>query len=122
MKVKSPGRKQRLGKQGEDWAAAYLQKNGFQTVDRNVRTRGGEIDLVARKRGEYYFVEVKTRQDDSFGEPIEALPWHRVERLRRLATHYVVQNKLNDKHLHLSLLGIDLASGGPQITFIPDIP
>lgn len=121
MKVKPSGKKQRLGRAGEDWAADYLQRNGFKPLARNFRNRWGEIDMVAVKKGEYYFVEVKTRRDDRFGEPIASLPWFRIERLRKMAALYAVQKKLMDKHLHLSLLGVDLSQGEPQITFIPDI-
>lgn len=46
---------------GETIAAVYLRKLGYRIVDRNVRTRRGEIDLVARRGGgELVFVEVKS--------------------------------------------------------------
>lgn len=45
---------------GETIAAVYLRKRGYRIVDRNVRTRRGEIDLVARRGDELVFVEVKS--------------------------------------------------------------
>ena len=45
---------------GETIAAVYLRRLGYRVVDRNVRTRRGEIDLVARHGEELVFVEVKS--------------------------------------------------------------
>lgn len=50
-----------LGKEGEDFACKYLRKNGYRIVDRNVREKWGELDIVAKaKNGTLVFVEVKT--------------------------------------------------------------
>lgn len=46
---------------GETQACYFLQRQGFVIVDRNYNTTQGEIDVVARKGDDYYFVEVKTR-------------------------------------------------------------
>ena len=47
------------GRDGEDRACEYLLSHGYEIVDRNFRTRGGEIDIIALI-GEYIvFVEVK---------------------------------------------------------------
>lgn len=118
MKVKP---KQTLGREGEDLAVAHLRTMGFRAVDRNVRTRFGEIDIVASRKGEYYFVEVKARQDDSRGEAVENFPPFRQERLRKMAMAYAQREKIADGYLHLSLLGIDWSDTVPKITFIPDI-
>ena len=52
-----------IGDWGEGIAAGFLQRRGFEIVERNFHTTQGEIDIVARKGGDYYFVEVKTRHD-----------------------------------------------------------
>ena len=49
------------GRAGERWAAWYLRLKGWRILDRRVRTRVGEVDLVARKGGLIAFVEVKAR-------------------------------------------------------------
>ncbi|MBI4125376.1 MAG: YraN family protein [Deltaproteobacteria bacterium] len=118
MKVKPS---QALGRQGEDLAVAYLEQAGFRPLVRNFRTRFGEIDIVCTKNGEYYFVEVKTRADHSRGKPVENFPWFRQERLKKMAAAYAQGNKISNTHLHLSLLGIDLSGGEPEVTFIADI-
>ncbi len=49
-----------LGRRGEDLAATHLQRHGWRIVERNFRTREGEIDLIAARRGTLAFCEVKT--------------------------------------------------------------
>ncbi len=47
------------GKEGEERAVAYLLERGFRIIDRNFRSRFGEIDIVAMKGDVLHFVEVK---------------------------------------------------------------
>lgn len=42
-------------------ACAFLRRQGFEVLERNYHTTAGEIDIVAKQGGDYYFVEVKTR-------------------------------------------------------------
>lgn len=74
---------ERRGRRGETIAAWYLRLKGFRILDRRVRTRLGEIDLVARRRGLIAFVEVKTR--DSAGELAHAIDEHRLARVAAAA-------------------------------------
>ena len=110
-----------LGKEGEDLAGDYLTANGFRILEERFRTRFGEIDIIASKQGEFFFVEVKTRSDRRRGKPIEQFPFYRVERLKKMALFYAARKRLLEKNLHLSLLGIDLSQGAPEISFIKDI-
>ena len=52
-----------IGDRGEDYAAAYLKQHQCIILDRNYRKRWGEIDIIARQKDTYLFVEVKTRHD-----------------------------------------------------------
>ncbi|MDO8527048.1 MAG: YraN family protein [Deltaproteobacteria bacterium] len=119
--VKPNSSKQVIGKEGEDAACKYLQKEGFHIQERNFRTRFGEIDIVAKRGGEYYFIEVKTRTQGGFGESIESLPPYRVARFQKMVVAYASRHKLMEKALHLSLLGIDQNAKNSGITFIKDI-
>lgn len=51
--------RQELGKEGEDFAADYLQKQGYEIIDRNFECKQGEIDIIAKEKNEYVFIEVK---------------------------------------------------------------
>lgn len=64
---------QLLGKQGEDFAASYLISKGYTILRRNFRVRYGEIDIIAIFHDTLVFVEVKTRSNDYFGQPEEAI-------------------------------------------------
>jgi putative endonuclease len=67
LKDKSPGA------WGEDLALRYLIQHGYTLLDRNYRTRRGEIDLIVRKDDILVFVEVKLRRQTAFGDPLEAV-------------------------------------------------
>jgi putative endonuclease len=62
------------GVQGEKLAARFLRGRGYKILYRNFKARGGgEIDVVCRDGDTLVFVEVKTRRNDEFGRPIEAV-------------------------------------------------
>lgn len=72
-----------LGTTGEDLAAAWLMQQGFRVVRRNLRTPYGELDIIAERRGEIHVIEVKTRRNAAFGDPLEAIDRRKQEHLRR---------------------------------------
>lgn len=65
--------RQDTGAIGERIAASYLKKKGYRIIDSNFRTIFGEIDIVARLKGQIIFVEVKTRATSSLGPPYLAV-------------------------------------------------
>jgi putative endonuclease len=85
-------RRRALGRRGEELAAAHLRELGFTTLARNVRTRHGEIDLIAFDGRALVFAEVKTRcvstrqlalRDSQ--NPLHGLGAQQRRRVRRLA-------------------------------------
>ena len=56
-----------LGKEAESLARAFLGRQGFNVVAQNVRTKGGELDLIAIDGDTLVFVEVKGRSRSDFG-------------------------------------------------------
>jgi putative endonuclease len=85
-------RRNRLGRSGEKLAATHLRALGFATLARNVRTRGGEIDLIAFDGRTLVFAEVKTRcvsarqrSIRADQDPLRGLGVRQRARLRRLA-------------------------------------
>jgi putative endonuclease len=61
--------RRRLGQCGEDLAAAYLQRLGYELIARNWRTRAGEVDIIASDGDCLVFVEVRTRRAATGGAP-----------------------------------------------------
>ena len=64
-----------VGRQAEDAAAAYLRRAGLRVVERNVRFREGEIDVVCRDGDRWVFVEVKCRRATWGDAPGAAVSW-----------------------------------------------
>ena len=79
----------RVGRQGEDLAEKHLKARGLRVLERNFRTRHGELDLVCRAGDTLVFVEVKTRKAGSRAAPHQALTPAKRARLARAAAEYL---------------------------------
>ncbi len=77
-----------LGKAGEKAAADLLRKRGYEVVGAGFLARRGELDLVCRRGNDLVVVEVKTRTDDSFGTPLEAVGVRKRRALTAAAAEY----------------------------------
>ena len=75
----------RLAREGEARAASHLEARGYRILGRRVRTRLGEIDLLAEIGELVVFVEVKTRSSSATGRPAEAVGSRKSASLRRAA-------------------------------------
>lgn len=68
----------------EEVVAKYLQSvRGWRLIDRRVRFREGEIDLIMEAGGELRFVEVKARRNEKFGGVVESVTTQKIRRLKR---------------------------------------
>jgi len=88
--------RQRIGRAAEDLVAARLARCGWQIVERNARTRFGELDIVALDRRTLVFVEVKAgRENSAFGpeRPILGVDRRKQQRVRRLAAAWMGQRR-----------------------------
>jgi putative endonuclease len=84
--------RRRTGEIAEDLVARRLAAAGWEIVERNARTRYGEIDIVARDGRTLVFVEVKAaREGTRFGpeRPVLAVDLRKQQRVRRLATAWM---------------------------------
>lgn len=77
-----------LGRKGEELACRYLKKHGYQIIEQNYSTPFGEADIIAFKDDTYCFVEVKTRTQDGYGLPAEAVDRRKQRRYRRIAEYF----------------------------------
>ena len=95
-----------LGRAGEVKAAEFLRKKGYKILDKNYKTHIGEIDLIAKDGDTLVFIEVKTRMDDAFGAPSEAVTLKKQEKYVLVATEYLVRNHLNDTPCRFDVIEI----------------
>ena len=86
-----------LGKAYEEKAAAFLESRGYEILERNFSSPGGEIDLIARDGQYLVFVEVKYRADASKGKPLEAVGPAKQERVRRTAAWYLMKKGISQE-------------------------
>lgn len=95
-----------LGERGEALAWNFLRKRGYKLLEKNFRTRFGEVDVIARKDGYFVFIEVKTRRDERFGTPAEAVDRRKRQRLTRVAQAYLQARGLENRPARFDVLSV----------------
>jgi putative endonuclease len=101
------GRKTRaLGRVGEDLACSHLRRKGYEIVCRGFRLFRGEIDIIAKDAGTLVFVEVKTRADEEFGRPEEAVTPSKQSQVRRIARGYLVDHPCGEAGCRFDVVSI----------------
>jgi putative endonuclease len=100
------------GAPGEEAALRFLLRKGYRLVERNVRSRWGEIDLVCRKGSTLVFIEVKSRRSLSAGHPLEALTPTKQMRLRRATSLYMMRSGHPEAAYRIDLIAVILSSDG----------
>lgn len=98
--------RKKLGNRGEKIAAKFLRKQGYQIIEKNYRSRLGEIDIVAEEDESIVFVEVKTRCSTDFGLPEEALSYDKRRRLSKLALGYLAHRRIKDTNCRFDVVSI----------------
>ena len=106
-----------VGVVGEDAAAQLLRKKGYQILERNFRTRFGEIDIIAREKPKdrilpiTVFVEVKTKSGDQYGEPWEMVGAKKLHQVKMMAQVYLTKNGLGEVPCRIDVVGGWLRDG-----------
>ena len=104
------------GQMGEGLAADFLMKKGYRILERNFRTKLGEIDIVAKDKDTICFIEVKSRTDFSFGSPLESITAFKRKKLSQVALSYLKQHNLFEAEARFDVVTIeDHAEGKPCI-------
>jgi len=104
-------RRRVLGQQGEDLACLFLQKKGYVIRERNVRTRQGEMDVIALDGRTLVFVEVRTRSVYTFGTAHESITWRKRQKLRELALAYLQRQAESFPSFRFDVVAITCPSG-----------
>ena len=104
-----------VGQTGEQIAARHLERLGYRILDRNHRTRWGELDLVATDGDSIVFVEVKTRR--AGGEPLDRLDVHKRIQVRKMAAAWLnaVRQRPRSAELRFDAIGVTLDCAGALV-------
>jgi putative endonuclease len=110
---------QTIGGSGETAAQEWLENEGFTILARNWRSGRYELDIVARRADTLHFVEVKTRDPDSWETPEDAMTPAKQRAFRHAVQAWL---NLNPSPLEpqMDLIAIDLTpEGSLQLRYIP---
>jgi len=110
-----------LGGWGEDAAEKYLKKKGYIIVERNFRCKLGEIDIIAMDGAELVFIEVKTRQNQNYGLPCEAINAAKIRHLKRTAVYYTTVYSDDHQDARLDVIEILTKEGQTYLHHIENI-
>lgn len=93
------------GERGEVIARDYLDALGYRILEENLRYKGvGEIDIVALDNADLVFVEVKTRVNYEFGEPLEAITPHKIRCIKRCAEQYITDQNVRFENIRFDAI------------------
>ena len=98
-----------LGHRGEDLAEEFLKNKHHIILERNFRSRFGEIDLITVYDGCIHFIEVKTRGSIRFGRPAESVDKRKLQHFRMTAEIYIQSHrKRNNEGIRYSMDVIEI--------------
>lgn len=104
---RSPHNKE-LGRKGEDAAVRYLERRGYDIVERNWSCIAGEADIIARDDEVVVFIEVKTRTGAANGLPGEAVTKNKRERYEKIACAFLADYDVIDVPVRFDVIAITL--------------
>ena len=106
------------GETGEEYAVWLLKNKGYKILERNFRSKVGEIDVIAidpstgsGPDGTLIFVEVKTRWSKKYGKPEEAVTPKKLARIKRAGQLYVLTHPNLPRKLRVDVVAIELEKG-----------
>ena len=120
MKEKSENSPRTVGNRGEDKACAYLLQNSYCIIERNWRTRYGEIDIIAKKDDVLIFVEVKTLPSGSPETLSHELDFRKQKKIIKTANFFLLKHReYNNSKIRFDVLVIDMPNL-PSVYHIQD--
>lgn len=96
-----------LGTTGESIACRFLEKQGYNIIEKNYRCRSGEIDIIAMERDTLCFIEVKTRNNFSYGPPYLSVTTQKQHQISLVASNYLAKTKKKYSGIRFDVVSID---------------
>ena len=113
-----PNKKQQFGKKGESLAARHLKRSGYRIIEKNFRTKQGEIDIIAKDKDTIVFVEVKSRKNDRFGNPKWAITPRKQRKISMVALEYLKATQQINVKARFDVVSINRAQESRRIELI----
>jgi putative endonuclease len=104
-----------LGQQGEQAAARFLLRQRFEIIARNLRSRLGELDILAREGSTLVFIEVKARRVGAPDPPEAGVHARKRARLSRLALGYLAARQLGERRCRFDVVAVTLGEDGTTV-------
>ena len=98
--------KREIGFAYEKIAGEYLKTQGYDIIEYNFYSKHGEIDILAKHEGYLVFVEVKYRESDSKGDPLEAISIKKQRTISKCALYYINKKGMQDMSVRFDVVGI----------------
>lgn len=109
-----------LGFLAEDNAEKFLKSEGYKILERNYKTKLGEIDIIAKDKDTLCFIEVKCRSSDRFGSGFDAVTGLKQRQIAKAALSYLKENNLLDKKARFDVVALDYSGSPAKIELIKD--
>ena len=109
-----------FGRHSEIMAQNYLMSIGYKILETNWRSGHKEIDIIAKDENIIVFVEVKSRTNDIFAKPEDAVNFKKIKNIVRAANTYLISHNIeNDSRFDIITLLL-MPSGEYKIEHIKD--
>lgn len=108
-----------LGQEGENFAADYLQNQGYKILHKNYRYKRGEVDIIVENDKFTVFVEVKTRSEVAYGNPEEAVDSQKESLIKSVAEEYMSKNTIKSL-LRFDIIALVKKDGNFEIRHFED--
>jgi putative endonuclease len=119
--IRPPNERTAAGRDAEDAVCSYLGMRGIRIVERNFRSRGGEIDIIARDGDVLAFVEVRFREEDGHGLPEESVGPEKRRRIVAAARAYIATVPPDSwREARFDVAAVDGSDGPPVIRYYPN--
>jgi putative endonuclease len=107
----------KIGDLAESKATGALKDHGYEILERNFRSRLGEIDVIAEKDGFICFVEVKYRRKSGFGTAVDAITKSKMRKILLTAKRYLYEIEKSDADYRIDAVVID----GDNVEILPNV-
>lgn len=95
-----------IGYNGERCALDFLSKEGYKILKKNYICKLGEIDYIATKSEILIFGEIKSRYSLKFGMPSEAVTYHKIKQIKKIAKYFLLQNNITEHFIRFDIVEV----------------